>query len=255
MDLDPKASIFSAEAEAIVEALKLEALQENKNVLIISDSRSVLMAVHSYPKSNTHALILTIKSHIQELQASGFNVKLLWVPSHMGIEGNDRADKIAATFETESSYSQAMYSRDLKAFDKASQISKWQNEWNLNSMGRTLHHIQPRVNAKPWFSGMSLPRQVVSTINRLKCGHTKLKDHLNRLQLAPDNLCSCGVPQTINHLLFMCNDIDQTQRSALYKTFRSEGHLPSGIDTLLKSNNKKIFLALYTFFKSIGINI
>jgi len=255
-DIHHLSSIFTAEAEAIVEALKLAGLQDNKRVLIVSDSRSVLEATKIHPSSNTHPTIFSIRSLIHELRTQGFYICLLWVPSHLGIDGNERADLIAADFGTPTSQQHNMLPRDLRPHDRASQIQSWQNNWNTSSMGRALFQISPKVNTGPWFKGLNLPRDVIVSINRLKSSHTKLRDHLKRLDMVSDDQCPCGeAAQTLYHLLFYCNNIPQTHRSKLFWTIRAQGILPLNIDTILGSDNRKIFLALHHFFKSCNINL
>jgi len=122
MDVNHAASIFTAEAEAIIEALRQVNLQISKKILIISDSKSVLTAVESYPHSNTHPSVFTIKSLLYELNLQEFDIKLLWVPSHCGIEGNERADFIASSFDDTPPTMGDLYSRDIRALDKQSLV-------------------------------------------------------------------------------------------------------------------------------------
>ena len=123
--LHPLSSIYAAEALAIVEALKLILVQNNKKFLIISDSKSVLTAISSFTNSRTHPLIFQIKSILHNLKTVGFIINFLWVPSHLGIEGNEYVDHVAST-HIAALESEKIFVNDLKAADKSESLISWQ---------------------------------------------------------------------------------------------------------------------------------
>ena len=62
--------------------------------MIFSDSSSALHTVSN--KYTDHPIALSINHRLNELATQhGKNVELCWVPSHCGIEGNERADTAA----------------------------------------------------------------------------------------------------------------------------------------------------------------
>ncbi|XP_011861042.1 PREDICTED: uncharacterized protein LOC105558127 [Vollenhovia emeryi] len=92
------ASIFSAEAWAIVLALELclEQGKSYKNVVVLSDSRSVLDAVTSADPFPKNYLISRIRELVLSAREAEINVTMVWIPSHRGIIGNEEADRLAA---------------------------------------------------------------------------------------------------------------------------------------------------------------
>lgn len=40
-------------------------------------------------------LLITIKEIVRQLKALGYNIKIIWIPTHKGIIGNELADKKA----------------------------------------------------------------------------------------------------------------------------------------------------------------
>ena len=88
-------SIFTAEAKAIDLALDFISTCDASNKLIIfSDSLSVLKAMNHTSSKNPQ-----IQKHLEkchELLAYK-EIALCWIPSHIGIQGNEMVDKQAKT--------------------------------------------------------------------------------------------------------------------------------------------------------------
>jgi ribonuclease HI len=64
----------------------------NRAVLICYDSTAALLALKSYAVSSR--VILQCRDLLQELALSN-RVRLVWVPGHCGIHGNEEADALA----------------------------------------------------------------------------------------------------------------------------------------------------------------
>ena len=78
-----------------VMALKLAAKIVRKNLvcdkyLVCSDSLSVLQEIENV-MTNDH-LVHRVQLEFHDLITGGFDVSFAWVPSHVGVEGNERAD-------------------------------------------------------------------------------------------------------------------------------------------------------------------
>jgi ribonuclease HI len=62
----------------------------NRAVSICSDSRAALLAIKSYAVS--FRVVLQCRNSLQKLSN---RVRLVWVPGHCGIHGNEEADALA----------------------------------------------------------------------------------------------------------------------------------------------------------------
>ena len=88
--------IYSCELYAILKALEIiEQLQVVKAV-IFSDSYSSLHSLSKQGLNSTMPILaVCIREKIYKLVSEGKVVKLVWIPSHTNIAGNDRADYLA----------------------------------------------------------------------------------------------------------------------------------------------------------------
>ncbi|KAM4588109.1 uncharacterized protein PAE49_002694 isoform 1-T1 [Odontesthes bonariensis] len=82
-----------------------------------------------------------------KLAKAGIEIVFLWVPAHIGVRGNEWADKLAKeavkkdSVELEIQYSKA----EIKSVAKARVREKWQRLWNNGDTGRQYHAIQNEV--------------------------------------------------------------------------------------------------------------
>jgi len=89
-------SSFSTECWAIIQSLICIHQLLIDNLLIISDSISCLLALKSFPiNSHVSPLIFKIRVLTFFLTASGYNIRFIWVPAHIGILGNKTANNLA----------------------------------------------------------------------------------------------------------------------------------------------------------------
>jgi len=85
--------IFNAELHAILLALDVVRRSKEKHFLLLSDSYSSLIAL-----GGSHVDQDTIYKYLKTystLTNSGKTVILCWIPGHVGIPGNERADRVA----------------------------------------------------------------------------------------------------------------------------------------------------------------
>jgi hypothetical protein len=76
-------SIFNAEAQAIIEAIKITTRCEVDKRIIMTDSLSNIVAQEeTFTRGNSKKMVLK-----DPMTEEGSNLKLMWVPSLVGIKG------------------------------------------------------------------------------------------------------------------------------------------------------------------------
>ena len=87
------ASIFTAELIGILTALEHFTTMNNSNFTIFCDSRSVLQSLEVF--DTKHPIVLKILQWVYLHQCRGKSIIFCWVPAHVNIDGNERADQLA----------------------------------------------------------------------------------------------------------------------------------------------------------------
>ncbi|XP_045445833.1 uncharacterized protein LOC123653899 [Melitaea cinxia] len=85
-----------AELIAIAEALSYVADSPGQDIVILSDSKSALQHVASCASTvRGFPIAYSIMQSMYEMIAQNRKVILQWIPSHVGIPGNEKVDNLA----------------------------------------------------------------------------------------------------------------------------------------------------------------
>ncbi|GFY27956.1 RNase H domain-containing protein [Trichonephila clavipes] len=194
--LDTSCSIFTAEAVAIYRALQLIDSTMPRKYCIYTDSMSVLEALENY-HDRCHPVVCTILDITSRLYSKGFDIVFCWLPSHVGIIGNEQADSAAKSATTHLPL--AVPLSDMKRVIMHHIFKIWQESWS-QQLDNKLHSVKPVIGAWPV---MPMRRTDVK-LTRLRIGHTRFTHrHLLFGERAPE--CpSCHVSYTVHHILIHC---------------------------------------------------
>lgn len=210
--LNTSCSIFTAEVFAVFEAMKhIGTVNFCKYFLIITDSLSLVQSLE-YGKLHFKAnyLVFRIKKLLCKYSQKGITVSFMWVPSHKGITGNEIADRTANEginpLDVSSLY---IPFTDCYPSLKADIKRLWHSFWKKDQevKGKWFGNIQDDLPAKPWYDDLKeASRDFITTINRLRLGHSTTPAHLCRLKIFESSACEkcqhdfCDV----DHLIFSC---------------------------------------------------
>ena len=171
-----------------------------KKFIIFSDSKSVLEAMANRKFDNP--IVLRLVEFYNELQSLGKDIILCWIPSHIGIPGNEKANKAAKQALNKQISESFIPFTDFKPNINQYIYQEWQNEWN-NQIHNKLHEIQSEVGKTPAYMSN---RKHDSIIRRLRIGHTYITHgYLLRGELAPECI-PCNETLTVKHISLDCID-------------------------------------------------
>ena len=175
--------------------MNIIANHKSSKFIIYSDSKSVLQALKS--KNSSTPLITRLLDKINTL-AKNNTIILTWIPSHIGIQGNERADRAAKkALQTRISNKKIPYT-DQKPLINKFIINKWEKSWGDQTQNK-LHHIQNIIGK--WLADYRRNRKEEVIISRLRICHTYIiHSHLLKGEDSPVCL-TCKVPLTVKHIL------------------------------------------------------
>lgn len=249
--LSTYSSIFDAEAFAISEAIKHITLHNYYNVLICTDSHSVLTNLINQA-SDLHPTIYDIKKALFNFQ--NLNISLLWIPSHVGIPGNERADQLTKLLPLAHKVEGKLYYKQLIPFIKKQSFLDWAKEWHdCTWKGQRLKTLMPHLSTRPWFSKFHWNRKDIKNLIRARIGHGLYPSHLHRINLRASDLCNCGLTGDLNHIFFQCPLL---QHDAFFKNLINANYFPPfNISFILHNPLPSIYKIITEFLNQNNISL
>ncbi|GFW45270.1 uncharacterized protein TNCV_4733781 [Trichonephila clavipes] len=193
-------TMLSTEALAICQALDDLSII-NKNLLILSDSLSVLSALQNY-SIKSHSVIHKLASKIYILSLYNNQLILLWTPGHSNILWNEQADNLARTVTESNVYIDWISSEDInkkiyqESFKKANDnfySSKYfvnlGNIPNISTISKWTRNRREEILCTRIFSKMIITPGLLHKFNLLDNANCR----------------SCNCLNDLDHILLNCN--------------------------------------------------
>ncbi|GFV06956.1 pggt1b [Trichonephila clavipes] len=125
---------------------------------------SVLEALENY-HDRCHPVVCTILDITSRLYSKGFDIVFCWLPSHVGIIGNEQADSAAKSATTHLPL--AVPLSDMKRVIMHHIFKIWQESWckqldNKTALRETCHRSMACCQCE----------ELMSKLTRLRIGHT-----------------------------------------------------------------------------------
>ena len=222
-------SILTAEALAIQKAIHIIKEMPNNSFNILTDSLSTLASIQN-PKKNNEIT----NNIINLLNSTTKHITLTWIPSHTGIEGNEKADMMAkqATSDQTIEMLNFLSKDDLKREAKNIIINLWRKEWHLLRDNK-LREIKSTTDR--WINPTNLTREQEVILTRLRIGHSwHTHKHLMD-KTDPEPCITCGSEISIKHLLLECRQ---------FNDIRTKYNMPSTISECLNNEPLNIYNTL-----------
>ncbi|KAG0415573.1 hypothetical protein HPB47_007189 [Ixodes persulcatus] len=207
----------------------LHDLQSPERAALLTDSRAALQILSNLEDAPPIARI--IASKVESLEKKGWTIAFQWLPSHCGIDGNERADRIAA--EAHERTSSTLH---VPKINEARLLIARETQKRHPDLGDIR---APPLNP-PLAGGTPPPpvptklgRPEAALLHRLRTRSAFTASWLYRIKRVDSPHCqTCQVPEDIEHLLRDCPIFD-AQRSRLHLELRQIGAARQSLSHLL----------------------
>lgn len=202
--LEPYCTVYQAELLALARATRVIMGSGASEFCIFCDSRAALDSIIN--NDCYHPLAVEARENIIALQGIGKIIKILWIKAHVGIKGNERADKLAKEaalkLKTKADYSACPVSY-IKTQIRGTSIKEWHRRYDDGETASVTKAFFPRVEtAYPIVRKLEFDQ----TLTQLMTGHGGFLSYLYRFKLRDSPACTCDsiYDETPLHIITEC---------------------------------------------------
>ena len=272
--LDGSCSTLTCELWAILKALEAIYQEDFPSCTIFTDSLSAVRSISNLRTGNR--LIYQIAEKISNCLSSGTLTTVAWVPSHVGIIGNETADHLAnqgrlhpsegTIYNTQTAaemitiYKTRWKERIVNNLKGPPRLVMLENGEEADTRNVAIAH-RIKHGPLPWHLHKKRNKQTITF--RLRSGHNKLNSTTGRWERNDEQNRGCpncdAEKETSKHVLMECPEYDvirATMRESLPFLGDAEWTLPSilGLNSELTSKQQlQIRDAVYKFIRDAKI--
>lgn len=118
-------------------------------------------------------LVLSALEWLYILKNRGFRVGFCWVPGHVGVSLNERADGLAREAAARAALSSPVLCTDTFPVIREAIIAIWQERWTARVVASKMGEVT-RTVSRPWTYTHVQDRHSQMCLARLRIGHTRL---------------------------------------------------------------------------------
>lgn len=250
-------SVFTTELIAIEHAIKWIKKNKVPESVIFSDSLSSVQALHAGQSRTRLDKVDRILNLLDNAKSKGISIQIEWIPSHIGIDGNELADLTAknAMLDGFKDKTKPAKSEIYSVINKTI-ISKWQQQWDHPPSGiykgRAYYHLQRNVKKDVVMYSSNRLHDKVYT--RLRFGHSRLGFHCRWEKEGICRQCDDQSFEDDHHVLFDCPAYADSRRDLEAAVFNL-GFKQVTYDTLLsppREHLHEVVRAVIEFLKNVG---
>jgi ribonuclease HI len=229
-NLGKNKEIFDAELWGVSDALgiALTEAQPNDPVTVYLDSQAAIKKIQYSTSQSGQAIALQCHKRAAILSQRQNPVTIRWVPGHLGVEGNERADKAAKQAASGQGRSTAKWS-SLAHVQRiiTETASKEAKEWlkaKLQVLQAKGGHYTPCVRQGINGTLAKAPKLLAARYYQLKTGHASVGIYLKRINATETDDCWwCGAAaQDAKHLWADCREW-RSERRVLKRALEKVG--------------------------------
>ena len=133
---------------------------------------------------------------------------VVWITSHVDIQGNEISDKLAAEALGNQNIDVNVSLGLNELYEDVNQhvLQVWQEQFSKTHKGSHYRSIEPLVSNKSKYAdNKNRAKEVL--ISRLRLGKCRLNFYLQQMKKHPTGCCdTCKAPETIEHYILHCSE-------------------------------------------------
>jgi ribonuclease HI len=182
--------------------------------IVFTDNQSAIQAMANPKSSSGQYLLAAAIQSLEKLRDQGWEIQLRWIPAHVGIPGNEAADKAAKEAASHNPNTQMNAEpqrepgtlRTLMATTKSTirqtMRDDWEQSWEMAKHGRELFRLGVRPGRAILNTHIRTHRAISSVIMQMRTGKISLRAYLHTINKADTDQCQCGHGrQTARHII------------------------------------------------------
>ena len=222
MGKDTEKTVYAAELQGIYLALQILHTSpeiRNTKAVIFADNQSALKTIRN-PGNTSGQYILAALLQLMDEVAKTREIELRWIPAHLGILGNEAADKTAKEAARQGTNPALTLPTRRPRHNRGRQQEAPQTTMLLTKAKHTinqalqkgwevlwthLHRLGTKPDKKILQLHQDLPRPISSVITQIRTDKIGLAGYLHSIDKAETGRCSCNYgEQTVEHVLLKC---------------------------------------------------